>query len=425
MNDSTIPLAIVGCGGMGHRHLFGLAELTRAGLSPFEFVGACDPDTGNASSLAAQAEELLGRRPAVAESLESLAGAAEVAAIDLTTTPRFHHTVAVEALERGWHVMSEKPLGLTARACRLIVEAAAASGCVLSTAENYRRDPINRLGKALLEAGVIGDPRLMVHHTMGGGDQMLISVWRHQKDSSGVLLDVGVHFADILEYYLGPAVTAYAQTRLHEPTRKNPVAGKDVTDGGSPGGVYERWQKDMPAEFEATADDAAYATLLFESGAVASYIEDHAARGEGVWKRAIFGSLGSLDLPGDRSGRRLTLHLPGESPVDDAGLLDRVPDFHLDEPTAALFGGDRLFEYDLEFAQTDRKLIAVEYADFGAALRGEAGRPEVDGHQGARSVALAYAWMESQVAGRAVSVDEVLEDRANAYQADINDSLGI
>ena len=29
---SNIPLAIVGCGGMGHRHLFGLAELHRAGL---------------------------------------------------------------------------------------------------------------------------------------------------------------------------------------------------------------------------------------------------------------------------------------------------------------------------------------------------------------------------------------------------------
>ena len=33
--------------------------------------------------------------------------------------------------------------------------------------------------------------------------------------------------------------------------------------------------------------------------------------------------------------------------------------------------------------------------------------------------------MESQVAGRAVTVDEVLNDQVNAYQADINDSLGL
>ena len=423
--SETIPLAIVGCGGMGHRHMYGLAELTRAGLSPFTLVGVCDPDEGNANSLADQAAELLGQRPAVATSLEALAAATDVAAIDLTTTPRYHHTVAVEAFERGWHVMCEKPLGLTARACQRMVQAAAQHEKVLSTAENYRRDPINRLGKALLDSGVIGDPRLMMHHTMGGADGMLISVWRHQKDASGVLLDVGVHFADILEYYLGPAATVYSQTRLHEKIRKNPIAGKDVTKGGSSGGVYERWQKDMPAEFAATADDAGYSTMLFESGAVVSYIEDHASRGEGMWKRAIFGSRGSMDLPGDRSGQRLTLHVPGKEAESGASLLDLVPDFHLDEATAVLFGGDRLFEYSFEFVETDRKLIAVEYADFGLAIQGHAGRPEVSGAQGARSVAIAYAWMESQVAGRAVSVDEVLNDDLNAYQAEINDSLGL
>ncbi len=48
-------LAIVGCGGMGHRHLSGLAELERAGLCQFELVGACDPVRANAESLADQA----------------------------------------------------------------------------------------------------------------------------------------------------------------------------------------------------------------------------------------------------------------------------------------------------------------------------------------------------------------------------------
>ena len=88
----------------------------------------------------------------------------------------------------------------------------------------------------------------MIHHTLGGGDQMMISVWRHQKDQSGILLDVGVHFADMMEYFLGPITTVYAQTRLHEPIRHNPVAeGKEPT--ANPAGVYGRWQKAMPARF--------------------------------------------------------------------------------------------------------------------------------------------------------------------------------
>ena len=214
--------------------------------------------------------------------------------VDVVTDPSVHHTVVCQALNLGLHVLVEKPLAITVKAGRLMMEAAERNERLLSVAENYRRDPINRLAKALLDVGAIGTPRLMQHNTMGGGDSMLISVWRHQKNASGVLLDVGTHFADIMEYYLGEADTAYAQTRLYEKTRKNPVAGTDGTGGSSPAGIYGQWQKDMPAEFEATAEDAAYATVLFKSGAVGQYIEDHAAHGEHLWKRSIHGSLGSV-----------------------------------------------------------------------------------------------------------------------------------
>ena len=57
---TQIRLAIVGCGGMGHRHLYGLAELHRAGWDDFALVGACDPVRANADSLADQAAEFFG-----------------------------------------------------------------------------------------------------------------------------------------------------------------------------------------------------------------------------------------------------------------------------------------------------------------------------------------------------------------------------
>ena len=416
-----IPLAIVGCGGMGHRHLYGLTELTNAGLSRFELVAACDPWTSNAESLANDAEERLGTRPAVVSTLAELE-ALGVAAVDITTTPPYHHSLAVEALQRGMHALVEKPVGLTVKGGNRIRAAGEKIGRVVSVAENYRRDPINRLGKALVEARVIGAPRLMVHHTMGGADKMLISVWRHQKNQSGVLLDVGVHFADILEFYLGPITTAYAQSRLHEQYRLNPAAGGGA-NASNPAGVYGKWQKDMPGRFEATAEDASYATLTFASGAVASYVEDHAAHGQGVWIRRIHGSTGSLDLPNDRTGNVITLHKDGES-ISDGRLLELVPDFRLDATTAALFGGDRLWRYDFPFNETDRKLIAVEYGEFGDAIA--TGKPvEVDAYQGTRSVAISYAMLESSVAGRAVTIEEVLNESLGEYQRDINEGLGL
>jgi predicted dehydrogenase len=419
---AQIPLAIVGCGGMGHRHLFGLAELHRAGLSPFELVGACDPVTDNAESLAQEAENLLGARPTVVDDINELSKLG-VAAVDITTTPRYHHTLAVQALENGWHAMIEKPVGLTVRASNLIRAAAENTDCVVSVAENYRRDPINRLGKALLEAGAIGDPRFMIHQTGGGGNRMTISVWRHQKDQSGVLLDVGVHYADIMEYYLGNIATIYAQVRLHEPVRYNPAAeGKESTS--NPAGVYGRWQKQMPVQFQATAEDAAYATITFESGAVCHYLEEHANHGKPLWMRQIHGSKGSMELPNDRSGRPLTLTIDRQAVIEGDALLELVPDFRLDKATATLFGGERLWRYDQPFEQTDRKLIAVEYADFGGAILGE--NPiEVDITQGTRSVAVSYGILESGVAGRAVTLDEVMNEQINAYQREIDEGMGI
>ncbi len=416
-----IPLAIVGCGGMGHRHLYGLMELDKAGFNRFELVAACDPVTENAESLADQAAGIFGRRPAVVGSLGELAGLG-VGAVDITTTPRSHHALALDALRLGMHVMLEKPAGLTVRACNMMQAAARASGLVVSVAENYRRDPINRLGKALLDAGVIGAPRLMIHTSMGGGSQMMLSVWRHLKEQGGALVDMGVHYADIMEYYLGPIASVYAQTRLHERTRHNPAA--EGVQVATPNPIYEKFQQQMPASFQATAEDACYATLTFANGTVGHYMEDHAGQGQRLWARQIHGALGSLELPNDRTGHPITLHRAGQGVMGDGRVLDLVPEFKLDPVTGALFGGERLWRYDFPFDEVDRKLLAIEYADLAAAILGE--QPaEVDIAQGTRSVAVVYAMLESGLAGRMVTLDEVLSEALEAYQAEINEGMGI
>ncbi len=84
---------------------------------------------------------------------EELIVSGAVEALDVVTGPAVHHLVAVPALEEGLHVVCEKPLGITVRACRAIVDAAARSDVVLATAENYRRDPANRLARAVIERG--------------------------------------------------------------------------------------------------------------------------------------------------------------------------------------------------------------------------------------------------------------------------------
>ncbi|MCA1645964.1 MAG: hypothetical protein LC797_11040, partial [Chloroflexi bacterium] len=63
--DDPVRLAIVGCGGMGRRHLAGLTELSRTPHMNLDLVTVCDPNRQNAVDLAEEAHELLGARPAV------------------------------------------------------------------------------------------------------------------------------------------------------------------------------------------------------------------------------------------------------------------------------------------------------------------------------------------------------------------------
>jgi predicted dehydrogenase len=406
-----IRLAIIGCGGMGQRHLAGLIETEQVGINRFDLVGACDPVSDNAQELASLAQKHFDEPPVVASNLHELTRLVDVDAVDITAPPQHHHTLAIDALQRACNVMVEKPLGVTVRACKQIWTALQTSDCVLSVAENYRRDPINRLAKALLQEGAIGVPRLLAQTSVGGGDDMVITVWRHNKATGGVLLDVGVHFADIIEYFLGEVESVYAQTRLYEHIRRNTVSG-------GPAGVYTKWQNAMPATFEATAEDAVYATLQFKSGVVGQYALDHAGHGERVWQRMIFGSQGSLKLPRDRSGQPITLTRDGEAPISNEDILNVVPDFRLDPVTTTLFGEERLWRYNLSFPEIDRKIIAIEFDDYARAIH-RVNAPEVEAYHGMRSVALSYALLESGTLGRVVTVDEVLSG-LDTYQHEID-----
>lgn len=414
----SIALAIVGCGGMGHRHLEGLAELHRAGLSRFRLVGACDPVADNAASLAAAAERHFGARPAAAANLDELARLG-VEAVDVTTSTRHHHHRVAAALERGWHVMVEKPLGVSVAACRYVRQRARASAPVVSVAENFRRDPLNRLARALLDAGAIGAPRAYLQHGFGGAGAMFISVWRHRKQEGGLLVDAGVHDADMMEYLCGPVAEVYAQARLHEPVRVNPVGGGSV----DPAGVYGRWQRQMPERFPVDAEDAVYATLRFANGAAGQYVADHAAHGLGGWRRALYGARGALELPHDRRGHGFELDRDGAR-RGGAELLELVPDFRLEPVTARLFGGERLGSYELEFPAIDRKLLAVEYAELGRAVM-DGAAVEVDVDQGMRSVALCYAMLESAASGQPVAVADVLSGAVRRYQEPIDAAAGL
>jgi len=395
----TFNLALFGCGVMGLRHIKGMAKLRRVGRMRFELCGVCDLVPANAERAADLAESLLGMRPRVFVSFAGMHAAVPLDAISITTMPDAHVALGVEALQAGVHVMVEKPIALTVKQGMRLVQAARRRGCVLAVAENYRRDPINRLAKALLDTGAIGKPFLAVQASSGSGEFVVITPWRHLRRKCGIVVDMGVHYTDILEYLLGPIEAVAGMNAIVDAQRK-----------GADGALH-------PAD----AEDLSVGVVRFRDGALGNWMLSMAGRGADYFHRAIYGTGGSLVIPMDRTGRplQLTVRRDGrDAALSEAEQLALVPNFALDATTAALFGGERLGSYRLEFADVDANLLAIEYDDFvGAILDGRP--PEVSGEDGLRSLALVYGFLESGRLGRAVHIEELLSGEVSAYQDEL------
>jgi predicted dehydrogenase len=413
-----ITYAAVGCGGMGRRHLRGMAALYGSSQCNMELVAACDLKPEQANLLADEAEQLLGTRPRVFTDIAEMVRAIpDLQAADVTVESGYHHGVAIACMEAGLHVMCEKPMAVTIRGCDLMVQTAARLGKVLSIAENYRRDPIHRLAKALLDDGAIGTPRLMIQTSIGGSDKISMTPWRHMKHTASMPVDGGVHEADLIRYYMGEFKPVYGESRLYEKVRYK-------TDSTGPGGFYGGYLATMPETIEPTGDDALYAYIGFESGASCQWIDDHAGHGLRKNERLVYGSKGSLQTYGNRIGKPSTLTLDDGTVIEDERILEYAPSYRLNPLMAELFGGERVWTYSFAFNDVDSKIIATEYFELGECIRTGA-RPEVTGEEARADVALTYAPFEAGRLGRPVTLDDMLAMRAYVYQGEIDEILGL
>ena len=110
----------------------GYQELWSKEIKSFDIVAACDIDISRAEERATQAHEFQGgTKPVVyADVEEMLDKQPDLDCVDICALHSAHHTLAVTALEAGMHVIIEKPLGITMRACKLILDAVEKNECV-------------------------------------------------------------------------------------------------------------------------------------------------------------------------------------------------------------------------------------------------------------------------------------------------------
>jgi predicted dehydrogenase len=142
-----------------------------------------------------------------AASYEEILKDPSIAAIVNTTPNNVHLETTRAAASAGKHVFLDKPIANTVREAMEIAEVCQRAGVVLALGYQRRREKHFRWIKAEIEAGRFG--RLVQAECNISRDrlgQFDLSSWRYTAEGmpGGVMLQIGIHYTDVLEYLMGP-----------------------------------------------------------------------------------------------------------------------------------------------------------------------------------------------------------------------------
>lgn len=256
----VVNAAIIGAGGISQRHYEGFKL---AGVNVVAIADASE-------AIRALREQEWGVR-AYAD-VDTLLEHEDVQAVSICTPNAFHAPASLAALQKGIHVLCEKPLSMSLDDCDAMIEAAQHSGAVLQTGHHLRSSPLVRTAKRLIDEGRLGRVtfmRLRQAHDWGGAPQVRGAFGSLAASGGGTLLDNGCHMMDLARHFGGDVRSIYA--------RMNTL------------------------KFEIEVEDTSLASLEMDSGAFASVENAWTATG---WEESfhIYGTEGALECS-NRLGR--------------------------------------------------------------------------------------------------------------------------
>ena len=142
-----------------------------------------------------------------APSYESILADRSIEAVINTTPNNVHLETTRAAAEAGKHVFLDKPIANTVAEGRAITEACRKARVVLALGYQRRREGQFRWIKRQIDDGVFG--KLVNAEANISRDRLGkidLSSWRYTAAGmpGGVMLQIGIHYIDVLEYLVGP-----------------------------------------------------------------------------------------------------------------------------------------------------------------------------------------------------------------------------
>ena len=252
-------------------------------------------------------------------------------AVSICTPNALHAEMAVKAAEKGIHVLVEKPMAMTLKEARAMIDAAALNRVLLMVGHNHRYLPCYRMARKLLRQGLLGYVyQIKASFAYAGPWRWNPRAhWFYEKElsGSGVVGDLGIHKADMLLYLTEQKVKSIAA----------------FSHTSAPTGMM----------------DNAVVILKLEQGTVASLLLSWTEQGKSLNDFVFTGEKGSLYINAEKDEGLVFCKASGERisyPVE-AGIPLRDGAWNIDEIKAFL---DGIAGEDAEFIGGEEGYRALE-----------------------------------------------------------------
>lgn len=205
----VLEVGLVGVGFMGRGHLDNYLRLEAEGF-PVKLTAICDIDPDKFKNVFVKGNIDVGTdtydfsKYKLYTDLDEMLDKEKLDYVDIALPTYLHAEASVKALDKGLHVLCEKPMALTSTECQQMVDAAKRNDRKLMIGQCLRFWPAYEYLKETVESGRLGEVVSAYFFRGGAPPRWSYQNWLLTKEKSGgCLLDQHIHDVDMINWLFG------------------------------------------------------------------------------------------------------------------------------------------------------------------------------------------------------------------------------
>lgn len=208
-----LKVAIIGCGRISYKHVEAIAQ----NKAEIELSAVCDVVEANAVAKKNEYIKVIGKDVDVEVYIDykEMLDKVDIDMVAIATESGYHPEIAIYCMNKGKHVIVEKPMALSTQDADRMIECARKNNVKLCVSHQNRfNEPIQKLRNAIEENRfgklINGTARILWNRNMGYYEQ---APWRGTWElDGGTLMNQCIHNIDLLQWMMGGEIdTVYAQ----------------------------------------------------------------------------------------------------------------------------------------------------------------------------------------------------------------------